>query len=70
MFHHRIENGQQFPHAGGQGYLFGFASRTQALVECSDHRIEAGLLSALVSSRESEEGGAHGVHAQALGHSQ
>lgn len=42
MFHHRIENGQQFTHAGGQGYLFGFASRTQALVERPDHRIEAG----------------------------
>jgi|CXWL01.1.fsa_nt_gi hypothetical protein len=40
MFEHRIQDDQQFPHAGGQRHLFGFASRTQALIERVDHRIE------------------------------
>ena len=42
MFQHRIEDGQQFPHAGGERHLFRFAARMQALVEGPDHRIEAG----------------------------
>lgn len=42
MFQHRIEDRQQFPHAGGERHLFRFAARTQALIEGPNHRIEAG----------------------------
>jgi hypothetical protein len=42
MFEHRIQDDRRFPHAGGQGYFFGFAGRTQALIERADHGIEPG----------------------------
>ena len=42
MFQHRIDDGEQLVHAGRQRHLFGFAVRTQALIERQDHRIEAG----------------------------
>ena len=32
MFEHRIEDEQQFPHAGRQGDIFGFPGRTQAVI--------------------------------------
>ena len=33
MFEHRIQDHQQFPHAGRQGDLLGLASRTETLIE-------------------------------------
>ena len=41
MFQHRIEDRQEFAHAGGEGDLLGFAHSLQALIEGPDHRIEA-----------------------------
>ena len=41
MFEHRIQDNQQFPHAGRQGDLLCLASRTEALIERTDHGIEA-----------------------------
>lgn len=38
-FHHRIENGEQFPHAGRQRQLLCLARLTQALIEGANHRI-------------------------------
>jgi len=39
MFEHCIQDGQQLTHASGQGYLFGFASGAQTLIERPDHGI-------------------------------
>jgi hypothetical protein len=41
MFEHRIQDHQQFPHAGRQGDLLGLASRTAALRARTDHGIDA-----------------------------
>tara|TARA_B100001971_G_C17701873_1_gene292099 strand:+ start:105 stop:254 length:150 start_codon:yes stop_codon:yes gene_type:complete len=40
MFEHAVENDQKLPHAGGQGYLFGFTSGTEPLVKGLDDRVE------------------------------
>ena len=42
MFHHRIEDGQQFTHAGREGHLLGLPCVTQALVEPANDGIAAG----------------------------
>jgi hypothetical protein len=39
MFEHRIQDHQQFPHAGRQGDLLCLARRTEALIERTDHGI-------------------------------
>src|SRR5512137_553790 len=42
MFHHRIEDGQEFTHAGREDHLLGLPSVTQALVEIPNDGIAAG----------------------------
>ena len=41
IFEHRIQNHQQFPHAGRQGDLLCLARRTEALIARMDHGIKA-----------------------------
>ena len=42
MFQHRIEDRQQFVHAGREGHFLGFPRALQALIEGADHGIKAG----------------------------
>ena len=39
MLEHGVEHGQQFPHAGDERHLLGFAHSTQALIERLDCRV-------------------------------
>ena len=41
MLQHCIQNDQEFPYAGRERYLLGFASPTESLVEDADHGVEA-----------------------------
>src|SRR4029079_6533156 len=41
MFHHGVEDCDQFTHTGDQGDLFGLACRTEARIERLQHRIMA-----------------------------
>ena len=41
MFQYCIEDGQQFPHAGGERHLLGLPGSLQPLIEGPDHRLEA-----------------------------
>ncbi len=40
MFEHRIDDRQQFPHAGDKGHLLGLPGLTQALIEGANDRIK------------------------------
>lgn len=42
MFEHRVENHQEFAHAGGQRHLLRLPDSTEPLIEGADHGIETG----------------------------
>ncbi len=41
MFHHRIEQDQEFAHTGHESHFLGFTGGAQALIEGAQDRIES-----------------------------